>query len=114
MPARRLVLAPCGTCVHDDESYVPADPSFVCPRCSRQILDLTGMRHSVITDSPIPNDAIREWRTVPISADANSLTVVSDFGDKEQIEKLRFVMNVRIFAVLAEPHHIDSLLDTCF
>jgi len=60
------------------------------------------------------NALIHECRTVPVSADKNDLTVVSDFADNEQVEKLRFVMNRRIFAVYAESHHIDSLLAAYF
>jgi hypothetical protein len=65
-------------------------------------------------DSPVPRAWIHKSRCVPISVDGDVLTVVSDFADIKHVDKLRFVLNRRIFAVYAEPHHIDALLDAYF
>ena len=103
----------CSACGHDDQSYESADHSTVipCPSCSRTILNITGTRHAVITDTDINPTIMRECRIIPVAENNGLLTVTSDFVDIELIEKTRFITNTDFLVVYSEPHHIDSLFE---
>ena len=68
-----------------------------------------------ISDSIIqlcPESVARENATIPIREDQNELTfAIVDPQDLECIEKLRFILNRRIKAVLASPESIENAIN---
>jgi type II secretory ATPase GspE/PulE/Tfp pilus assembly ATPase PilB-like protein len=104
---RALVLF--GDCTNDDILTAKAEVYGI----ERVKLDEIEIPDAVI--DLIPESVARECSVIPLEQDDEGLVVaLSDPGDFDTIERLRFILNTAIVVKLASEEEIRSALDQCY
>jgi len=95
---------------------LPSEPmgELVCPACGSLVvvaIDLASLHISQTTIDLFPESILREHGIFPVSISRDTIYVAaSNVKDSELVERLSFILNCRVFFVLAREDDIQTAI----